>query len=234
MATLPEGFRAGFAIPQQFPGGRYEMGMVRHMTQRAEAMGFDSLWSQEQSAGRSHSLEPVALLSYLAAVTDRVRLGVAVHVLPLHHPVRLAQQLATLDVMSGGRVIAGVGLGNRGRFNALFGDDGAHRVRRFVEGLAVMRAIWDEEEASYQGELYRLDRVPVRPRPVQPGGPPVWFGARTEPALRRAARLADGWMGAGSSSAEQFKGHVRILHDALGEQGRDPKQFPISKRVYLR
>ncbi len=223
----------GFALPQVSLETPVDVAPVARVARRAEALGFDSLWTLDQVLGGSRNLEPVSLLSYVAAVTERARLGTAVFVLPQRNPVQLAKALATLDVLSGGRVIAGFGIGNDEERNPAFGLPRGRRVRRFAESLAVMRALWAEDEAEFSGEFFWLDGERMEPKPVQRPGPPVWFGGRAEAALRRAARLGDGWMGAGSSSIADFGGHAAIVRQALEEAGRDPAAFTISKRLYL-
>ena len=96
-----------------------------------------------------------------------------------------------------------------------------------------MQALWSERQATFHGDFFDLDETRMEPKPVQRPGPPVWFGGRVEPALRRAVRLGDAWMGPGSSSIDDFRGHVAILRQALEEADRDPDSFTISKRLYL-
>ncbi|MEE8362436.1 MAG: TIGR03619 family F420-dependent LLM class oxidoreductase [Dehalococcoidia bacterium] len=223
---------AGFAIPQVFPDGPVDVEVVRRIAQKADALGYQDLWAQEQIIGQSRCLEPLALLSYAAGITERLRLGVSILVLPHRNPVQLAKTLATLDVLSGGRLTVGVGLGAVA-YDAAFGLPEGRRVRRFVEVLAVMDALWTQDAADYDGEFYRLEGTPMLPKPLQQPRPPVWFGARSEAALRRAVRLGDGWMGAGSSSTADFREQIGLVRRLLDEEGRDPATFGISKRVYV-
>ena len=223
--------KAGFAIPQVFPDGPVDMAEVRRIALRAEDLGFEDLWAQEQIIGPSNSLEPMSMLSYLAAITDRIRLGTSVIVLPQREPVSLAKQVATLDQMSGGRVTLGVGLGGDAN-DAVFGV-GEKRVRRFTEAIQVMNSLWSEESTTFDGMFFHLDAVSLQPKPVQQPRPPLWIGARVEAALRRAVRLGDGWMGQGSSSTALFLGNVGHVRRFLDEAGRDPATFAISKRVYV-
>jgi alkanesulfonate monooxygenase SsuD/methylene tetrahydromethanopterin reductase-like flavin-dependent oxidoreductase (luciferase family) len=116
---------------------------------------------------------------------------------------------------------------------AVFGVSSEHRGRRFVEGLQVMKALWTQPKATMGGEFWRFENVAMEPKPVQKPHPPLWFGAREAVALRRAARLGDGWMGAGSSSSADFVTQAGLLRRFLDEAKRDPNQFPISKRVYI-
>lgn len=233
MATKRPQLGVGFALPQVFPDGSVDLNTVREAAQKAEALGFDSLWTQERILGAPVVLEPVSLLSYLAGITRRVRLGVSVFVLPQHNPVYLAKALSSLDVLSGGRVTAGVGLGSGDVLNPVFGLPVGKRVGRFLESLRVMDALWTQEKATLDGQFFKLNGVELQPKPVQKPRIPIWFGARTEPALRRAVQYADGWMGPGSSSAAEFTQHVLWIKQFLAEMGRDPKSFSISKRVYL-
>ncbi len=232
MTDLPPGFRAGFALPQVFPDGPIDVAVIREIALKAEAAGYDSLWTQEQLVGKAQSLEPVALLCYAAAVTTSVRLGVSILVLPVRDPLTLAKSLASLDVLSGGRLIAGVGLGGQWDSGA-FGVPQGKRVRRFLEVLQAIDALWQHEEPQFEGEFFQLRGTQMHPKPLQKPRPPLWFGARTEAAIRRAVRHGDGWMDPGSSSSEAFREHVVAAREALEQAGRDPATFAISKRVYL-
>jgi probable F420-dependent oxidoreductase len=223
----------GIAMPQFFQEGPTDMEMVRQFVVRAEELGFESLWTQEDITGDDPSLEPLTQLSYVAALTQRVRLGVSVMVAPLRNPVQLAKALGSLDQMSHGRLTVGVGIGGRQNMYPAFGLTTDRRARRFVELLDVMKALWTEPQATYEGQFWQLDGVPMEPKPVQKPHPPLWFGGRHPDALRRAVRHGDGWMGAGSSTTATFLECVQQLNTFLEEAGRDPATFPISKRVYL-
>jgi alkanesulfonate monooxygenase SsuD/methylene tetrahydromethanopterin reductase-like flavin-dependent oxidoreductase (luciferase family) len=159
-----------------------------------------------------------------------VDLGIAVIVMPRRNPILLAKQLASADVLSGGRINVGVGLG-QGDADPGFGFPAGKRVRRLAEGVEAMRALWGSESASYEGELFRFEDFPGQPRPAREGGPPIWFGAGKPPALKRAARMADGWIGAGSSSTANFVEQSRVLDEAIAELGRE--DIPRMKRVYI-
>jgi probable F420-dependent oxidoreductase len=230
--TLPEGFRAGFAAPQVFPGGSVDLDEIRSIATKVEAAGFDSLWTQDVTFGRTRTVEPVTLLSYLAGITERVRLGVSVLVLPARNPVQLAKALSGVDVLSDGRLTVGVGLGATWDA-AAYGIPHERRVRRFLDILGAMKALWTEETPNFEGEFFQLRGTPMEPKPVQRPHPPIWFGATAEAAIRRAARHGDGWMGPGSSTPADFPGYVALLRQALEDAGRDHATFPISKRVYL-
>ena len=222
----------GIAIPQDFIDQPVNMQLIRDFVQKAETLGFDSLWVQESIIGDVPILEPLSLLNYVAALTSRLRLGTSVMLLVLRNPVQLAKSLASLDQMSQGRLTVGIGIGGHVP-EAIFGLPSARRIRRFVEALQVMKALWTESRATVSGTFWQFDKVPMQPKPMQQPHPPVWFGARQEPALRRAVEHGDGFMGAGSSSTADFIQQYDILQRCLDQAQRDPATFAISKRVYL-
>jgi probable F420-dependent oxidoreductase len=220
----------GIAIPQDFIDRPVNMQHVREFVQKAETFGYDSLWVQESIIGNVPVLEPLTLLSYAAALTTRLRLGTSVMVFVLRNPVQLAKSLSSLDQMCHGRLDVGVGIG--GHVNeAIFGLPTEHRIRRFVEGLQVMKALWTEEDAAFSGKYWNFDHVAMSPKPAQQPHPPIWFGARQAPALKRAVQHGNGWMGAGSSSTADFIEQYGQLQRFLEEAQRDA--FAISKRVYI-
>jgi probable F420-dependent oxidoreductase len=228
MASIP----CGIAIPQAFTGP-IDVELIRKFASRAEALGFDSLWVQEQIISDSAILEPVTLLTYVAALTTRPRLGSSVILTVIRNPIQLAKSLATLDQLSHGRLIAGVGIGGAHVPEHVFGISGERRARRFVEGLEVMKALWTQPRASITGEFWQFENVPLEPKPRQKPHPPLWFGARDAIGLRRAARHGQGWMGAGSSSSADFVQQIGLLRRFLDEEKREPAEFAVSKRVYI-
>jgi probable F420-dependent oxidoreductase len=225
--------RFGISIPQVFAKSPIDLELIREFVPRAEALGYDSLWVQEQIISDTPILEPVALLTYAAALTSRLRLGSSVLLTVIRNPVQLAKSLATLDQLSNGRLIVGVGVGGSHVPEAVFGVPSENRGRRFVEGIRVMKALWTQPRATVTGDFWRFENVPMEPKPVQAPHPPLWFGARDAVALRRAVRHGDGWMGAGSSSSADFVEQVALLRRSLDDAKRDPATFSISKRVYI-
>ena len=205
---------------------------IRHVAQRAEALGFQDLWVTENALDHAISFDPAVVLTYAAAVTSSVRLGVSVAVLPLRHPIHVAHQVATLDCVSRGRAILGVGLGRAHEYSQ-FQVSAKHRVRALREGVELIKAFWTEPTVTYRGRVYQVESAPMAIRPVQKPRPPIWLGAGHPEAVRRAAAIADGWMGAGGSTRAAFAASVPIIREALEKAGRDPATFPISKRVFL-
>ena len=223
----------GIAIPQSSGSSPLQVPFLREFLPRAEALGYDSLWVQEQIIGDAPILEPVTLLTYAAALTSKPRLGTSVLLTVIRNPVQLAKSLSSLDQLSQGRLVVGVGIGGSHVPEAVFGVSSERRARRFVEGLQVLKALWTQPRATIKGEFWQFENVAMEPKPVQQPHPPLWFGARDPIGLKRAARHGDGWMGAGSSSSADFVQQVRLLRQLLDEAQRDPATFPMSKRVYV-
>jgi probable F420-dependent oxidoreductase len=223
----------GIAIPQTFIQGPVRTDLIRDVILLAEERGFHSLWVQDEVLDAPPTLDPVELLTYASALTHRVRLGTAVLVTPTRSPVHLAKSLATLDQLSHGRLIVGVGLGGDTGHYPAYGISAAHRTARFTASIELMRRLWAQPLVTFESPFWNLERVSLDPKPVQKPHPPVWIGGRHPAALRRAAALGDGFIGAGASSLTEFAEAVRIVHDGLADSGRDPAHFTVSKRVYV-
>jgi len=163
--------------------------------QAAEELEFDAIWTGEHIVFHRPILDAVPVLAGIAAVTKRILLGPAAILTPLRHPTMLAKELATLDIIAGGRLIVVAGVG--GDFPKEFEATGvpmAGRGRRTTETIEIMRKYWTEETFSYHGSVFQLEDVWLTPKPVQTGGPPIWLAGRSAPAITRAARLGDGYM----------------------------------------
>jgi len=225
--------RFAIAIPQFYSDGEFDSAAFQYYLGRAEELGFDSAWTQEQLLGAWNQLAPIETMTYAAARTRRLRLGCAVFVSTLYSPVHLAKSLSTLDQLSRGRIEIGVGTGGQGRPFAAFGVDPGRYVARFTEGIALMKALWTQPRVTFDGEFWQLQDAAMEPKPFQKPYPPLWFGAAREPALRRAVRLGDGFFGAGSSPTARFAEQVAVVRAALAEAGRPAESFPIAKRVYV-
>jgi len=225
--------RFAIAIPQFYSDGEFDPAAFQYYLGRAEELGFDSAWTQEQLLGAWNQLAPIETMTYAAACTRRLRLGCAVFVSTLYSPVHLAKSLSTLDQLSRGRIEIGVGTGGPGRPFAAFGVDPRRYVARFTEGIELMKALWTQPRVTFDGEFWQLQDEAMEPKPFQKPYPPLWFGAATEPALRRAVRRGDGFFGAGSTPTARFAEQVTVVRAALAEAGRPAESFPIAKRVYV-
>ncbi|WP_214322503.1 LLM class flavin-dependent oxidoreductase [Nonomuraea sediminis] len=189
----------GFLLPtrDRIALGDHDVGSLVELACLAEELGFDSVWAGDSPVTRQRA-DVLTLLAAIAARTGRITLGTAVLLAGLRHPIPLAHQLATVDRLSGGRLVAGLGAGfpnprTQAQFDAI-GVDYRTRVSRLEETIAAMRLLWSGEEVSFEGRHFTFHDVQVAPRPVRPEGPPVWLAGGGEAALRRVARLADGWL----------------------------------------
>ena len=220
----------GLAVPQTLTAPAFDVSAVTELARRAEDLDYHSLWVGDGLATPS-ALEAWTLLSFTAAVTSSVRLGTSVLVMPWRNPVLLAQAAATLDHLSGGRVILGVGIGDSRPEDAAFGV-GRNRPALFEEQIRLIKRCWEDGTVAWEGEMWSFAGVDVEPKPLQQPGPPIWFGGEGRGALARAARLGDGWMGRGSSTAETFARAVAVLRADLEEAGKTATGFALSKRVF--
>jgi probable F420-dependent oxidoreductase len=210
---------------------------------RAEKAGYDSLWSFQRlfvPAGSAmdpvyHSvLDPMVALGYAAAGTSRIRLSVAVVNLPFVSPAVLAKQAVTVDVLSGGRHDLGLGIGWMPEEFEATGASMQRRGARAEEYVAALRALWAQGVSSFSGEFYTVPPCRAEPKPVQPGGPPVLLGGGAEPALRRAGRLADGWVTSSRTDLSRIAEGVNVVRGAAREAGRDPEAIRIICRGVVR
>lgn len=206
----------------QLTDGVPDPGRFRAIAELAEELRFDSLWAGEHLSFHNPILDVGVALAAFAAWTSRIRLGAGVVLLPLRHPSLVAKQMASIDYLSAGRVILGVGIGGEGAkdFEAA-GVPIAERGARADEGIAALRAIFGPSPASFHGTYYAFDEIVVAPRAVQPGGPPILVAGIRPGALRRAGRLGDGWLPY-MISARRYAESLTIVRAHAREAGRDP------------
>lgn len=172
-------------------------------------------------------LDPMVALGYLAAHTTTIRLGTSITVVPMRHPIVTAKQIASADHLSRGRVIFGAGVGWMEEEFALLGASFHDRGRRMDEYLQLMKVLWTEEHPRFAGQYFQVEDCGFAPKPVQKPHVPVWVGGESPAALRRAARLGDGWHSAATSLAD-LPGKLRLLREALDGAGRKEAEFVIS------
>ena len=174
-----------------------------------------------------HQHEVMTTLAWLAAQTSRVALQTNVLVLPQRQPVLVAKQAAEIDILSGGRMRLGIGIGwQEPEFESL-GVPFRQRPSRMEEAIHVLRACWTEEPVSFDGRYTSFNQISVLPKPVSPGGPPILFGGVSEPAIDRAARLGDGWIAPVASNLDNLVALTDNIRAALDKHDRDPDAFPI-------
>ena len=225
--------RFSISIPQRAADGFDADGTSSYLA-RAEELGFEGGWTLEQIVAPAPTLAPLQLLSWAAAHTTRLRLGVAVLITSLHDPLQLASAITAVDQLSHGRLDVGVGHGGNFRPFSAFGVEKATFVSYFTEGLELMKAAWsDQPTVTFHGRFRDVEGLPIQPKPIQRPHPPLWVGGSAPKALHRAVRLGDAFVGAGSSTTANFAEAVKVVRRELNEQGKDATQFTIAKRVYL-
>jgi probable F420-dependent oxidoreductase len=227
----------GFGLPVS---GRWAApDTIRRIARGAEARGYASLWTFQrvlypvgQTLGPAHQsvLDSVVALTYAAAHTDRIRLGTATICAPFTPPALLAKTLASLDVVSEGRLTAGVGMGWLPEEYVTAGVPYKHRGARMDEYLRCLEALWTEDPVEFAGEFYTVPRAHVAPPPVQRPHPPVLLGGSAAPALRRAGRLAQGWICSSQQDLTNLDAAIETVRDGAREAGRDPTAVQIVVR----
>jgi probable F420-dependent oxidoreductase len=235
-------------VAVEFPLATHRWGtdVVLELARGIEDAGYDEIDLFEHVTvghpipGRSESreaapelLEPLVTLGAISAVTHRIRLGTGILVLPQRQPALVAKQVATLDVLSNGRVRLGVGVGwQRSEYESL-GVPFAERGLRIDEAITLMRRYWTEPSVTFHGQFYRAEAMGMDPKPVQPGGPPIWLGGDSEAALHRVGRLGDGWMAMADSDEAVVTAPEKLatIRAAAEAAGRDPARIGLQARL---
>jgi alkanesulfonate monooxygenase SsuD/methylene tetrahydromethanopterin reductase-like flavin-dependent oxidoreductase (luciferase family) len=228
--------KIGYLLPtrERVIEGRPETAPLLALAERAEGLGFDSVWVGDSLLARPRH-DPLTLLAAVAARTRRVQLGTAVFLPALRNPVVLAQQLATLDQVSEGRLVLGAGIANdlpniRAEFMAA-GVPFEGRVGRMMEGLRLARALWTGEPVDWDGR-WRVETGVFGPTPFRPGGPPIWMAGSVRPALERAARHFDGWFAIEPDLA-RWRRQWDEVQAIIQSAGRDADKFVAAVYVTL-
>jgi probable F420-dependent oxidoreductase len=238
--------KLGFALPMAGAWATPEN--VTRVARTAEALGYDSLWvfqrllyaleprndypplpGQPWPAAFQSVLDPIATLTFAAAVTERIRLGTSVLIMPFYQPAVLAKQLATLDVLSRGRLEVGLGLGWSEDEYCAVGVPFHRRGHRADEFLRCLKAVWTDEVVEFEGEFYRVPRCRIEPKPVQKPHPPITIGGYSPVVIRRAVELGDGFSG-GNVPLGRVAPIVDELHQAARAAGRDPAKLHVVSR----
>lgn len=193
----------------------------------AEQLGFDSIWLTEHHfVDDGYSPSPMTIAAAVAVLTKRVLIGTVVLLLPFYNPIRLAEDAATVDILSGGRFLLGVGQGYRPAEFTPFGIPMQERLGRYLEGLEVIRQAWEQPSVTFHGRYYNLDNVSISPSPVQKPRPEIWMGANVEKAARRVARLGDGFLGAN-------KPHLMEVYRQAVKEFNGPNAKPKISRLVV-
>ncbi len=197
-----------------------------------EALGFGVLWAHEHHSGGTMYPSPLMTLAALAGVTTRVELGTNMLLLPLHHPLRVAEDAAMVDVMSGGRLRLGVSAGYSPADLQAFAVPADARARRMREGLALIRAVWTDASVNLDSELCRLRDFTLHPRPIRQPAPPIYIGATVDAAIRRAARLGDELIVSTTQRSSDIPRMLAVYAAALRAIGQQPEaKTPVLNRI---
>jgi len=245
--------RYGFYMPTR--GATAQPDALETLVARGEALGFSSTMIADHVVfpvkiqskypytadgrfpGHGDALEQLSLMAFIAAKTTRLRLVTSVMILPYRNPVFTAKSLATVDVLSRGRVTVGVGVGwLEEEFRALGAADFTRRGAVSDEYIRIFKALWTTSPASFHGEFYRFDEIQCLPHPVQKPHPPIWIGGHSKAALRRVARFGDGWHPVGANPAvplgpAELQALLDEVYRLTEAEGRDPTRLTISYKA---
>jgi len=218
--------RFGFSPAQS----RERFDAMRSQSRLAEDLGFDILWMHEHHSGHQMYPDPLMALAAVAPVTSRIGLGTNMLLLPIHHPVRVAQAGAMLDVLSDGRLHLGVANGYSPQDLKTFHVTSTSRGKRMSAGLELIRALWTREEITWVGDEFELDGFSLFPRPIQKPSPPIYVGGHANKAVERAARLGDRYLISTTQGTAEIARLVAFYHDALESSGLTEKK-PYLNRI---
>lgn len=233
--------RIGFAAPMSGPWATPDdmIGVAR----TAESLGYHALWTYQRLLGAADDSwgeanrsvhDPLVTLAFLAAHTSRLRLGVAVLVMPLHTPVLLAKQIATLDLLSGGRLDVGLGNGWAPEEYTAAGVTPTDLGRRADDFLTCLRTLWTDKAVEHDGPYYKVPLTKFDPKPAQKPYPPLLLGGTSSAALRRAGRLCDGWIAGSKVPPTSVRDAIKAVRDAADQAGRDPDVLRFIARAPVR
>ena len=220
-------FEDGVSIHAQLPN-------LLEQVRTARQSGYASVWFPDHYIiGPVRMPQPVPLMAYLLRETGDMMIGPNIRILALLNPVQAAEEAATMDILSGGKYIFGVGLGYREPEFSAFNVPINERAARFSECIAVMRRLWTEQKVDHHGKYYTVDNAQLSAVPHTPGGPPVYVAALAEPAIKRAARIGDAWLAVNTTDLKTTQRHMATYRAALAEYGRTPREFPLTRECYV-
>jgi len=229
--------KVGLFINTQFPEGFDLKGRVSGMIEQVRAArdaGFASLWFPHHWLTHPMQMFQITpLMGYLAAHADGMTIGPNILILPPLNPMHVAEEAATLDVLTGGKYILGIGLGYRQPEFDAFGVPLSERAPRFNEAIGLMRRLWTEDRVNHQGRFYTVNDAGLSLKPVRPGGPPLYIAAQAEVPVKRAARVGDAWLIVNIRGIDNLVPLMQTYRAALTEYGRTPIEYPITVECYV-
>lgn len=229
--------KLGLFVNTQFPEGMDVKPRIPEMVAQVRAArdaGFSSLWFPHHWL--THPMQMLQItpaMAYIAAHADGMTIGPNILILPPLNPIHVAEEAATLDVLTGGNYILGIGLGYRPQEFTAFGVPLAERAPRFTESIALMKRLWTEDRVNHEGRFYTVKDAGLSLKPVRPGGPPLYIAGQVDAAVRRAARIGDAWLIVNSSGLSVIEPLMQTYRAALAEYHRTPVEYPITIECYV-
>ncbi|MEI7714083.1 MAG: LLM class flavin-dependent oxidoreductase [Rhodospirillales bacterium] len=229
--------KIGMFINTQFPEGDNVAARVPELVEQvriARQSGFKSLlFPHHYLTAPLQMLQIAPMMAYLLREAEGMTIGGNILLLPLENPVHVAEEAATMDVLSGGKFILGVGLGYReGEFEAM-GVSLKERAPRFSESIGLIRRLWTEDRVTHHGRFYSVTDHGISLKPLQAGGPPVWIAGLVEAAVKRAARIGDAWLIANATTLGATEPLMKVYRETLASLGKTPTEFPIARECYV-
>lgn len=229
----------GILASHQYPRTedlQQRLGELWELTEYAAELGYDSVFSINHFLANLHTPQIISMTAKLIEHSGDMQVGTSILLLPFFHPIHIAEEFATLDQLSGGRMILGVGAGYRSNEFEGFNLDKFERIGRMREGVELIRKLWADEPVEHQGTYYPLDGQRIGVPPVQPGGPEIWIGGGVEKSIRRSARIGDAWLAPGNSPDPTWLvGASETYRDELDRQGKDAaaRQHPVVVELFV-
>jgi alkanesulfonate monooxygenase SsuD/methylene tetrahydromethanopterin reductase-like flavin-dependent oxidoreductase (luciferase family) len=230
--------KVGLYIGTQFTPETNVPAALKEMLEQVRAAkraGFSSLWVPHHYAtAPMQMLAPVPMLSWLLREAEGMTIGPNILIMPLLNPIHIAEDAVTLDLLSGGRYVVGIGIGYREAEFKAFNVPLKERVQRITEGVELMRKLWTEDRVTYHGKIFNVEDMGIGLKPLRKGGPPVWLAATVEPAVKRAAEIGDAWLITNFAHLKDLLPQMKVYRETLKACGKDfPADAPITRECYI-
>ena len=201
----------------------------------ARRSGFSSLWTPHHYLTQPmQMLSPIPIMAYLAREAEGMLIGPNILVMPLLNPAHVAEEAVTLDLLTGGNYVLGMGVGYREAEFDTFNVPLKERVQRLTESVEIMRRLWTEDRVTYHGKIFKLENLGIGLKPLRAGGPPIWIGGVVDAAVKRAARIGDAWLITNFAHFDALAPQMKLYRDTLKEAGKPfPVEVPITRECYV-
>jgi len=230
--------KVGLYIGTQFPPGTNVAAALKDMSEQvrvARQSGFSSLWVPHHYLTHPmQMLAPVPMLSYVLRDAEGMTIGTNILIMPLLHPAHVAEDAVTLDLLSGGRYVLGIGVGYRDAEFQTFNVPLKERAQRMNESIEIMRRLWTEDKITYHGKIFQINDLGIGLKPQRKGGPPIWLAAVVDAAVRRAAKLGDAWLITNFAHLSVLVPQMKMYRQLLAEARKEfPAEAPITRECYI-